>query len=87
MKEAMCSVFMEYLDQLIYSINQVDWKEERQRKLMILMSNLEKQYNVSCFVMSKFKAMVDKELDNFDNGKICEEELMRRLIAIRNTKI
>lgn len=87
MKEKMCPVFEEYVEKLVYSIDHIDWREERSRKLMILMDEIDKEYKVSCFIMSEFKRAVDKELDNFEKGKICEEELIRRLINVKNSKL
>lgn len=79
----MKSKYVEFLERLIYSIDHVDWGDERIEKMIMLLESLDKEYGPWTEEVAEYQKRVDAEIGHFEKGEICECDLMERLTEIK----
>lgn len=84
MKKSVCCMYTEFLERLIYSIDHVYWgNDERSGKMTKLLLSLDEKYGPWPKEVIEYQKRVDAEISRFEEGKICEYDLMERLTEIK----
>ena len=78
-----CCTYADFLERLIYSIDNVDWGNERSEKMTKLLASLDGEYGPWPKEVVEYQKRVDEEISRFERGKICEYDLMERLTEIK----
>lgn len=84
MKKATYDAYDKFLERLIYSIDHVDWKEERAAKMTKLLLSLDNQFPKWTDDVLKYQKQVHEAIDLFERGKISDFELMEKIRDIKN---
>lgn len=84
MKKATYDVYAKFLERLIYSIDHVDWKEERAAKMTKLLLSLDNQFPKWTDDVLKYQKQVHEAIDLFERGEISDFELMEKIRDIKN---
>ena len=86
MKKATYDAYAKFLERLIYSIDQVDWKGERAAKMTKLLLSLDNQFPkwTDTDDVMKYKKQVHEAIDLFERGEISDFELMEKIRDIKN---
>lgn len=85
MKKSICCTYADFLERLIYSIDNVDWGNERSEKMTKLLESLDKEYGPWTEEVAEYQMRVDAEIGHFEKGEICEYGLVKRLAEIKKT--
>ena len=86
MKKATYDAYAKFLDRLIYSIDQVDWKGERAAKMTKHLLSLDNQFPkwTDTDDVMKYQKQVHEAIDLFERGEISDFELMEKIRDINN---
>ena len=82
-----CCTYADFLECLIYSIDNVDWGNERSEKMTKLLASLDGEYGPCPKEVIEYQKRVDAEISRFEEGKICEYDLVDILRNIKKEVI
>lgn len=76
--------YANFLQQLLYSIEYIDWSNKRVEKTTKLLCNLEKQHASWPEEFAKYQQKVEEAISDFEKGEISECELSERIYKVLN---
>mgnify|MGYP004697023861 FL=1 len=74
--------YANFLRKLVYSVENIDWSENRSAQMMKLLHHLEKRYDKWPEEVKTEHQKTEKLIESFQNGEISDTELSDKLIEL-----